>query len=201
MIPRVGGHSNRFAIHGSGQSFKGAGLYYLHDKNKASTANRVAFTRTINLPTEDPDKALRLMAYTAMRAGELKAQAGGAKTGRKLQKTVYTYSLSWHPEEKVTPAEMIEAARETMKILKIDDREALLVAHNDEAYPHIHVIVNRVSPENGLRRRSLMTGTNSRDGRSATSSSGAKSTAISALPTTTGAPRVSTSNTARKSTP
>ena len=45
---------------------------------------------------------------------------------------------------------MIAAARETMKALKIEGHEALFVAHSDEEHPHIHIIVNRVSPENGI---------------------------------------------------
>jgi len=33
--------------------------------------------------------------------------------------------------------------------LGIDDRQALIVCHNDEPHPHIHIIVNRVSPADG----------------------------------------------------
>jgi hypothetical protein len=132
-----------------GASFKGAGLYYLHDK-KAATSERVAFTHTENLPTDQAELALRYMAYTAMRQAELKALAGVAMTGRKLTKTVYAYSLSWAPDEAPTREEMIEAARETLKTLGLDSHETLMVSHNDEPHPHIHVIVNRVHPENGL---------------------------------------------------
>jgi hypothetical protein len=140
MVPKVAG---------KGQSFKGAGLYYLHDK-KADTAERVAFTHTENVPTDDPELALRYMAYTAMRQAELKAAAGVAMTGRKLVQTVYAYSLSWAPDEDPSQEQMIEAALATLKALGLDGHETLLVAHNDEPHPHIHVIVNRVNPENGL---------------------------------------------------
>jgi hypothetical protein len=140
MVPKVAG---------KGQSFKGAGLYYLHDK-KADTAERVAFTHTENLPTDDAALALRYMAYTAMRQAELKAAAGVAMTGRKLVQTVYAYSLSWAPDEDPSQEQMIEAALQTLKALGLDGHETLLVAHNDEPHPHIHVIVNRVNPENGL---------------------------------------------------
>ena len=59
-------------IASKGTSFKGAGQYYLHDKN-ASTGNRIAFTHTENLATNNPDMALKMMAYTAMhKAGRLK---------------------------------------------------------------------------------------------------------------------------------
>lgn len=139
MVPRVAA---------KGRSFKGAGLYYLHDK-KADTSARVAFTLTENLPTEDPELALRFMAYTAMRQDQLKAANDGARTGRKLTKPVYTYSLSWAPDEAPTQAEMIEAGRETLKVLGLDAHEVLMVAHNDEPHPHLHLIVNRVHPETG----------------------------------------------------
>ncbi len=48
-----------------GHSFKGAGAYYLHDK-KSDTAERVLWTQTYNLPTQNPELALRVMAHTAM---------------------------------------------------------------------------------------------------------------------------------------
>lgn len=139
MVPKVAAKGN---------SFKGAGLYYLHDK-KAATAKRVAFTLTENLPTDNPERALRLMAYTALRQGELKAANAGARTGRKLGKPVYTYSLSWAPDEKPTQAEMIEAGRETLKILGLGAHEVLMVAHSDEPHPHLHLIINRVHPDTG----------------------------------------------------
>ena len=53
MIPRVAK---------PGRSFKGAGAYYLHDKGHRSTDKRVLFTHTENLPTRDPEKALKCMA-------------------------------------------------------------------------------------------------------------------------------------------
>ncbi len=48
-----------------GASFKGAAAYYLHDK-EAEANVRVAWTETVNLITTDPDKAMRVMAATAM---------------------------------------------------------------------------------------------------------------------------------------
>jgi hypothetical protein len=50
------------AITEGGRSFKGAALYYLHDKRKPGeaerlTSERVAWTHTLNLATDDPDRA------------------------------------------------------------------------------------------------------------------------------------------------
>jgi hypothetical protein len=73
-------------VAGKGKSFKGAGQYYLHDK-KADSAERVAFTHTLNLPTDDPELALRHMAYTAMHQDEIKARAGVKATGRMTGRT------------------------------------------------------------------------------------------------------------------
>ncbi|MCV0381726.1 relaxase/mobilization nuclease domain-containing protein [Nitratireductor sp.] len=139
MVPKVAAR---------GSSFKGAGAYYLHDK-KAASSERVAFTYTENLPVNDPARAIDCMAYTAMHQNDIKAAAGAARTGRKLTQPVYTYSLSWAPDEEPTKEEMIEAARESLKALGLDEHETLMVAHNDEPHPHIHVIVNRVHPETG----------------------------------------------------
>ena len=140
MVPKVAG---------KGRNFVGAGLYYLHDK-KALTRERVAFTHTENLPTRDPDKAIKCMAYTAMRQQQLKTRAGGSAKGRKLEQPVYCYSLSWAPGEEPSQEDMIGAARESLKRLGLADHEALFVGHNDEPHPHIHVIVNRVHPETGI---------------------------------------------------
>lgn len=140
MIPKVAAR---------GRSFKGAGLYYLHDK-KADTKERVAFTHTENLPTRDPDKAIKCMAWTFMRQNEIKARSGASTRGRKLTDPVYTYSLAWHPDQAPDREGMIEAAKASLKALGLEKHEALFVGHNDEPHPHIHVIVNRVNPETGI---------------------------------------------------
>jgi len=134
---------------GKGTSFKGAGLYYLHDKG-ASSKDRIAFTLTQNLATNDPDIAIAMMAHTALNQNAIKQRAGGSARGRKLAAPVYTYSLSWAPDEAPSREDMIEAARETLAVLGLDGHEALLVSHNDEPHPHVHVIVNRVSPDDGI---------------------------------------------------
>ena len=140
MVPKVAAR---------GRSFKGAGLYYLHDK-KADTRERVAFTHTENLPTRDPDKAIKCMAWTFMRQNEIKARSGASTKGRKLTDPVYTYSLAWHPDQAPDREGMIEAAKASLKALGLEKHEALFVGHNDEPHPHIHVIVNRVNPETGI---------------------------------------------------
>ncbi|WP_267426730.1 relaxase/mobilization nuclease domain-containing protein [Methylobacterium sp. GC_Met_2] len=138
-----------------GTSFKGAAAYYLNDKRQdgekaRSTKERVAWTEAVNLPTNDPDRAWRMMAHTAMTQKDLKEAAGIKATGRKLTKPVFAYSLAWHPDEKPTRDEQMEAARATLKELGLEDHQALIVAHNDEPHAHVHVLVNRVNSSNGI---------------------------------------------------
>ena len=145
-----------------GASFKGALAYYLHDKklegeHERFTSERVAWTETRNLVTNNPEMAGKVMAATAMDADRLKREAGVRNTGRKSDQSVYVYTLAWHPDEakKITRAEMSRAADETLRTLGAEDRQALIVCHTDRPHPHVHVILNRVSPEDG---RMLTTG-------------------------------------------
>lgn len=140
----------------TGTSFKGAAQYYLHDKRQAGEAERltnarVAWTETRNLVADDPEIAWRIMAATSKDQARIKAQAGVKATGAQSAQHVYTYSLSWHPDEagRLTREDMVRAADETLKVLGADKHQALIVAHRDTAHPHVHVILNRVSPDDG----------------------------------------------------
>ncbi len=132
-----------------GTSFKGAAAYYLHDKN-ALTNERIDFTQTQNLATDNPEMAWKLMAYTAMHQSEIKKASGGVAKGRKLTQPVYAYSLAWHPSQEPKKEHMIESGLKTLKILGLDEHESIIVAHNDADHKHLHLIVNRVHPETGV---------------------------------------------------
>jgi hypothetical protein len=137
-----------------GTSFKGAAAYYLHDKRQPGetacfTSERIGWTQNLNLSTDDPDRAWRIMAHTAMMQDELKAAVGGKTTGRKLTKPVFAYSLSWHPGERPTNEQQLEAVRESLKVLGLEGHQAIIIEHADEPHAHVHVLVNRVHPETG----------------------------------------------------
>lgn len=146
-----------FQFAAQGRSFKGAMAYYTHDKRgpeagqHPTSAERVAWTETRNLATDRPEVATRVMIATAERADELKAEAGIKATGRKAQNPVMAYSLAWHPNEagKLDRGEMARAANDSLRVLGLEKHQAVIVAHRDTAHPHVHVIVNRVSPEDG----------------------------------------------------
>ena len=134
-----------------GWSFKGAFLYYMHDK-QATTSERVSWTHTMNMMTDCVKKAWKVMAYTVCHQAELKQAAGKRLSGRKLEKPVFAYSLSWHPEQKPDKEEMLKAARQSLKKLGLEDYEVAIAAHNDTPHKYIHVIVNRVHPVTGIAK-------------------------------------------------
>lgn len=113
-------------IHKHGHSFKGLAQYLLHDVG-AESSQRVAWTHTVNLSTDDPRVATRVMIATAQRQGELKAAAGVPKTGRKSAKHVMHYTLSWHREEQgeLTKEDMLQAALASLEYLGTKEGEVL----------------------------------------------------------------------------
>lgn len=148
-----------FAIATIGHSFKGSMAYYLHDKRAdkdnphPATSERVGWTETRNLAAaSDPATATRLMIATAQSADQLKAAAGVKATGRKSTRgPVFAFAMSWHPDEaeSIDRKEMTRCADQALKILGLDHLQAVIIAHTDTAHPHVHVVVNRVNPENG----------------------------------------------------
>lgn len=132
-----------------GFSFKGAFDYHRHDKGTLDTAERVEWSATRRLMTDDLDRAEKVMIATAYDADRLKQEAGVKATGRKSNKHVQTFSLAWSPDEHVDREEMERAADAALKQLGLDDHQAIIVAHNDTRHQHVHVIVNRVNPNDG----------------------------------------------------
>lgn len=148
---------------GVGTSFKGTAAYLLHDVG-AKSAERVGWTDTRNLATDDSELAWRLMAATAKDAERLKrnhherAQAALPETERTpyraskpTKNAVFHYSLAWHPDEapELTRDEMMRAANWSLRELKADHLQALIVCHRDKDHAHVHVMVNRIDPETG----------------------------------------------------
>ncbi|WP_309385645.1 relaxase/mobilization nuclease domain-containing protein [Cerasicoccus frondis] len=132
-----------------GRSFKGAFQYYLNDKD-AQTRERVAWTHTENMMTDNPDKAWKVMAYTAKSQDRLKQASGQNPGGAKLQKPVMAYSLAWHPEQDPSKEHMLDTALQSLKVLGLQDHEAVVIAHRDTPHRHVHVVANRVHPTTGM---------------------------------------------------
>ena len=161
-------------LHAGGRSFRGVVAYCLGEKRLAEDesrddrdpearlaeeasrddrdpeqAGRVEWTATVNMATDDPRRAAREMSAVANYGSELKALAGIRAGGRRLEKPVAHYTLSWAEGETPDPRTQGAAVLSSLKVLGLDDRQAVIVAHNDGRTPHVHVVSNRVSPEDG----------------------------------------------------
>jgi hypothetical protein len=137
-----------------GASFRGAMLYYLHDKRQEGellrlTDERVAWTATRNCAHDEPELAFAEMIATAEDQQRLKVAAGERLSGRPCEEPVMTISLSWHPSEKPDRAEIERAADSYLRHMGLDEHQAVYLAHNDTEHAHVHIIVNRVHPERG----------------------------------------------------
>ncbi len=158
-------------IHQNGTSFKGLMAYLMHDKG-ADTSERVAWTHSHNLATDDPEIGWRTMAATAMLQSDLKREAGIPATGRKSIASVMHYTLSWEATERdeLSRDDMVEAALASMTYMgtqegeKIgrkknairtqfaDEHQAIIVCHDEGPGnpPHVHIMLNRVHPDHGV---------------------------------------------------
>jgi hypothetical protein len=134
----------------NGKSFAGAAAYLMHDP-EAQTNERVAWTHTLNLANDHVPSAVDEMLWTARNAEILKQEAGVRAGGRATENPVKHLSLNWSPEDNPTREHMIETAEEFLRHMKWQEHQAVLVAHNDRAYSHVHVMLNTVHPETGLR--------------------------------------------------
>jgi len=122
-------------------------MYVLHDPN-AKTNDRVGWIIVQNLHS-DPDSAWFEMYETFRNQGQLKANAGLSARGRKNDKPVLHYTLAWHVDDKPTAEQMKAAALDSLKVLGLEEHEALIVAHDDKKHPHVHIVANTVHPYTG----------------------------------------------------
>ncbi|MFZ0425215.1 MAG: relaxase/mobilization nuclease domain-containing protein [Xanthobacteraceae bacterium] len=133
-----------------GKSFSGIANYLTHDPDKAKTAERVAWSHSHNLANEHVGAAVNEMVWTARDAELLKQEAGVRAGGRATEKPVWHCSLNWAPDERPTREHMIETADNFLNYMKYDEHQAIYVAHSDK-HPHLHIMLNAVHPETGLR--------------------------------------------------
>lgn len=144
-------------IEKSGGSFRGAGKYYLHDKQKDGdvvplrdqTDQRVWFTHTRNTLNSDPERALDEMWRTAEDQAYLKLQAGVRRGGRVCEDPVKTISLAWHKDDRPDAQHMVDSADAFLKHMGWDNHQTVYVGHSDTEHRHIHIILNRIDHETG----------------------------------------------------
>ncbi len=117
----------------SGRRFAALARYLLHGRSGGET-ERVAWTAGRNLGTDDPELAALLMQATADR-------------NVRVEVPVYHLTINFDPTDAVTPERMQAVADRVLSDLGLSEYQALMVAHQDRAHPHVHIMVNRVHPE------------------------------------------------------
>jgi hypothetical protein len=137
----------------AGKSFKWLGYYLTHDP-QAQSAERVAWTHTLNLANDNVPEAISEMLWTFRGADWLKRQAGVPTGGRRLENPVKHFSLNWHRSEQPDREHMVETVQTFLDHMGWGEHQAVIVCHVDR-HPHVHVMLNAVHPETG---RALDTG-------------------------------------------
>jgi len=124
------------AMTSSGRRFLSLARYLLHGRSGEET-ERVAWTTGRNLGTDDPELAAALMQTIA-------------DQNVRVEAPVYHLTISFDPSDAVTRERMEAVADRVLADLGLSEHQALLVAHQDRAHPHVHLMINRVHPETGI---------------------------------------------------
>ncbi|HET7462591.1 MAG TPA: relaxase/mobilization nuclease domain-containing protein [Longimicrobium sp.] len=118
-----------------GRSFKDLASYLEHGpREQLAPPDRVDWVESRNLPTSHPQASARIMAATA-------------RDSERTEKPVYHLIISFDPNDPVDRATMRQVADRTLRDLGLSEHQALIVAHKDRAHAHLHIMVNRVHPE------------------------------------------------------
>lgn len=133
-----------------GSSFKGAASYLLAGHIGEENPDRVAWSATQNVGTEDIQIAARIMAATWYDADEVKRANGWDGRGRgTTKKPVLHLVMSWDEGQRPEAPHMEEAARAMLKHMGLETAQAAMVGHNDSNHAHVHIIVNMIDPDTG----------------------------------------------------
>ena len=150
-----------------GHSFKGLSAYCSHDAGASKNSERVAWTATRNVEA-DPDQAWKVMAATAAMADSLKADAG-IRAGRKTKHGPVMHLVVSFTDGEPTDRKSVERQIDGMlSKLGVDpsamrskskpkrrqfanEHQVQMWAHEDTDSFHVHLSINTVHPEHGIR--------------------------------------------------
>ena len=124
------------ATSSSGRRFAALARYLLRGRS-GEDPERVAWTVGRNLGLDDPELAAVLMQATA-------------SGNERVESPVYHLTINFDPADSVTPTQMQAVADRVLTDLGLAGYQALMVAHQDRAHRHVHIMVNRVHPETGV---------------------------------------------------
>lgn len=133
-----------------GSSFKGAAAYLLSGHIGEENPERVEWSATQNVGTDDIELAARIMAATWYDADATKRANGWDGRGRgTTKKPVLHLVMSWDENQNPDAAHMEQTARDMLKHMGLENAQAAMVGHNDTGQAHLHIMVNMIDPETG----------------------------------------------------
>lgn len=162
MIPFMGGRQivSRSGVvtphrDGLGKGFRGLGRYLQEGSQTdriaagetpaalplASSSESVAqppraiWVETHHVPSKSIEGATRYM------------EAYAWKANARVQRPVYHFGVSLHPEETLTRDQWRDVTQTMLQRLGLEHHQSLAVAHGDKDYQHVHIVVNRVGPD------------------------------------------------------
>ncbi len=115
-------------------SFRGVARYLESPKSHREDRVRVAWIEARNVVTDD---------NLSIAAREMSLVAAG---NSRVRRPCLHLSISWAPEDDPSRVQMTEVSDRVLASLKMSEHQAMLVAHGDEHYAHVHAIANRVHP-------------------------------------------------------
>ncbi|WP_072387138.1 relaxase/mobilization nuclease domain-containing protein [Hyphomicrobium sp. CS1BSMeth3] len=117
--------------------FHALARYLVHGKPGTTPhPERVAWILPHNIPTDDPERAARIMQATA-------------GLSARTRKAAYHLMIAWHEKERPTPEQMQDIAFKTLAMAGLGEHQALIMGHDDRPHRHLHMLINRVHPETG----------------------------------------------------
>jgi Ti-type conjugative transfer relaxase TraA len=129
-----GRKSSTGARTGLGRSFTGLIRYLQQGPRDRPNPNRVAWSSTRNLDTENPAEAAQLMRYAA-------------SENPRVEEPVYHFGLSLAEGEHLTREQWEDAAGRVLASMGLADHQAVLIAHHDTDHEHVHIVVNRIGDD------------------------------------------------------
>jgi hypothetical protein len=128
----------RFKIPSSQPGSFRAPALYLAGLTKGVSPDRVAWSFSRNLATDDPRVAGHVM------------EACAAQSSR-CQKPAYHFVVTFDPKdaeaERIDHDKMREIAEQVIDRMGLGEYQGLVYAHQDTPHPHVHFLFNRVHPE------------------------------------------------------
>ena len=115
----------------------GALAHYLATGRSGNHPERVAWSTSRNLPTNDSELAGKIVRATASQ-------------NVRVKQPVYHLALSFDPSDTVDRLAMERVADRVLDALDLKGHQVVIVSHGDRDHPHMHLLINRVHPETGL---------------------------------------------------